>query len=111
MGAYFAGSVGAAGGGGIIGAGGDGTTGAGVTAGGGEGSGGTVTHPAATRSTDTARTVSARRERGSPKAMEWFLLEALVALLLAVGIVWWTMGLKRKKPPRETRSDAGNERP
>ena len=24
--------------------------------------------------------------------MEWFLLEALVALLIAVVIVWWTMG-------------------
>jgi hypothetical protein len=42
--------------------------------------------------------------------MVWFLLEAFVALLLAVGIVWWTMGPKRKKPPRETTNDAGNER-
>jgi hypothetical protein len=32
--------------------------------------------------------------------MGWILLEALVALLLAVGIVWWTMGPKlRKRPP------------
>jgi Flp pilus assembly protein TadB len=29
--------------------------------------------------------------------MGWILLEALVALLLAIGIVWWTMGPKRKK--------------
>jgi hypothetical protein len=32
--------------------------------------------------------------------MGWIFLEALVALLLAVGIVWWTMGPKtRKRPP------------
>lgn len=28
--------------------------------------------------------------------MEWFLLESLVALLIAVGIVWWTM--RPRKP-------------
>jgi hypothetical protein len=32
--------------------------------------------------------------------MAWFLLESLVALLLAVGIVWWTM-----RPPK--RRDGG----
>ncbi len=32
--------------------------------------------------------------------MEWLLLEALVALSLAVFIVWFTMGGKRKHPPR-----------
>ena len=33
--------------------------------------------------------------------MIWFLLEALVALLLAVFIVWFTMGGRRKpsQPP------------
>jgi len=31
--------------------------------------------------------------------MEWLLLEALVALSLAVFIVWFTMGGKRKNPP------------
>jgi hypothetical protein len=31
--------------------------------------------------------------------MIWFLLEALVALLLAVFIVWFTMGWKRKPSP------------
>jgi hypothetical protein len=31
--------------------------------------------------------------------MGWILLEALVALLLAVGIVWWTMGPHTRKPP------------
>ena len=34
--------------------------------------------------------------------MGWFFLEALVALVVAVGIVWWTMGPKRKR----TRDDA-----
>jgi len=32
--------------------------------------------------------------------MLWFFLEALFALLIAVAIVWWTMGPKRRKPPR-----------
>jgi hypothetical protein len=32
--------------------------------------------------------------------MAWILLEALVALLLAVFIVWFTMGGRRKPPPR-----------
>ena len=31
--------------------------------------------------------------------MGWFFLEALVALLIAVAIVAWTMGPKRRKPP------------
>ena len=26
--------------------------------------------------------------------MGWFLLEVLMALVIAVGIVWWTMGLE-----------------
>jgi hypothetical protein len=86
------------------------TTGGGVPVGGGEGSGGTVTHPAATKSIDAAKTIRARCGRRSPKAMEWFLLEAMVALLLAIGIVWWTMGPKRRKPPRKNTNDAGNER-
>ena len=33
--------------------------------------------------------------------MEWLLLEAFVALALAVFIVWFTMGGKRKNPPRD----------
>jgi len=33
----------------------------------------------------------------SRAAMLWFLLESLFALLLAVAIVWWTMGPKRRK--------------
>ncbi len=39
--------------------------------------------------------------------MEWLLLEALVALALAVFIVWFTMGVKRKNPPRDPK-DPGN---
>jgi hypothetical protein len=35
--------------------------------------------------------------------MEWLLLEALVALSLAVFIVWFTMGGRRKNPPRAPR--------
>lgn len=31
--------------------------------------------------------------------MGWILLEALVALLLAVFIVWWTMGPRKPRPP------------
>ena len=30
--------------------------------------------------------------------MLWFFLEALVALLIAVAIVGWTMGFGRRKP-------------
>ena len=40
--------------------------------------------------------------------MEWIILEALVALLLAVLIVWWTMGPKRGKPSRGATDDPGN---
>jgi len=34
--------------------------------------------------------------------MIWFVIEALVALMLAVFIVWFTMGGKRASPPRAT---------
>lgn len=30
--------------------------------------------------------------------MAWIMLEVLVALLLAVFIVWWTMAPKKKRP-------------
>ena len=30
--------------------------------------------------------------------MGWILLEAFVALLIAVGIVWWTMAARKKDP-------------
>jgi hypothetical protein len=35
--------------------------------------------------------------------MEWILLEAGVALFLAVFIVWFTTGGKRKRPPAAAR--------
>lgn len=31
--------------------------------------------------------------------MGWILFEALIALLAAVGIVWWTMAARRKDVP------------
>jgi hypothetical protein len=37
--------------------------------------------------------------------MIWFLLEALVALLLAVFIVWFTLGAKSKASPPPADSD------
>jgi hypothetical protein len=40
--------------------------------------------------------------------MIWFFIEAGVALALAVFIVWFTMGWKRKPPPRSgDKGDAG----
>jgi hypothetical protein len=30
--------------------------------------------------------------------MEWFIIEALVALAIGVAIVWWTMAPQRKLP-------------
>ena len=43
--------------------------------------------------------------------MGWFLLEALLALLIAVAIVMWTMGPRRTKPPRESTNDTGDGPP
>jgi hypothetical protein len=37
--------------------------------------------------------------------MEWFFIEALVALAVAIGIVWWTMA-PQKKLPRDGKSSA-----
>jgi hypothetical protein len=39
--------------------------------------------------------------------MVWIFLEALVALAIAVAIVAWTMGPKRKKVHRELTDDTG----
>jgi hypothetical protein len=97
---YFAGKVGATGDGGATG-------GAGATIGGGAGSRGAIAHPAMIKVAAAARAMRAACEgRGSFK-MKWFFLEALVALLIAVAIVAWTMGPKRGKPPRAPK-DAGN---
>jgi hypothetical protein len=43
-------------------------------------------------------------------AMAWFFLEVLVALLLAVFIVWFTMGGKRKRSPPRADDDADRRR-
>jgi len=69
-----------------------------------------VTQPATLASTTAAVTARAERGQRSPGTMEWFFLEALVALLIAVGIVAWTMGPKRRKPPRGAANDAGDTR-
>jgi hypothetical protein len=43
--------------------------------------------------------------------MEWFFIEALVALALAVAIVWWTMAPSKKLPPdRDAGTDGISER-
>ena len=79
---------------------GAGTGGVGATTGGA--GGGAVTQPAA-RSAATNHGASRHRARANARmrrAMGWILLEALVALVLAIAIVWWTMGPKtRKRPP------------
>jgi hypothetical protein len=41
--------------------------------------------------------------------MEWLLLEAFVALALAVFIVWFTMGGKRKNSPRDPKDPGGGD--
>ncbi|HEY7943105.1 MAG TPA: hypothetical protein VIH15_01215, partial [Casimicrobiaceae bacterium] len=68
--------------------------GAGAADGGARGGEGSVAQP-----TSDAASIAARTKRRCD-AMAWLLLEALVALLLAVFIVWFTMGGKRKEPPR-----------
>jgi len=73
---------------------GAGGVGAGVGVGVGVGAGlggGAVAQPAMS----IAAAVAQIRERKS--AMEWILLEALVALVIGVGIVWWTMAPSRRK--------------
>jgi hypothetical protein len=78
----------------LAGSGGTGTTDGGAVGGTG-GAGGVVTQPAM----DAISSAASSRWKGEP--MEWLLLEALVALSLAVFIVWFTMGGKRKNPPRD----------
>jgi hypothetical protein len=41
--------------------------------------------------------------------MEWFLLEAFVALLIAVFIVWWTMSARRHPPAGPAAPPAGKD--
>ena len=97
--AYFAGSEGCAGVAGATGAvpGGRGVSRGRVV----------VAQPATVSSTASSNaavqgTCAARwRSKGSEERdkMLWFFLEALVALLIAVAIVMWTMGSRRRKPP------------
>ena len=49
-------------------------------------------------------------ERWEPDKMVWFILEAVVALLIAVAIVAWTMGPKRRTPPRTKPGDADRDK-
>ena len=41
--------------------------------------------------------------------MEWFFIEALFALLIAVVIVAWTMWPARRKPRRPTSGEPGDD--
>jgi len=43
--------------------------------------------------------------------MIWFFIEAGVALALAIFIVWFTMGFKRKPPPVPRAHDDEREEP
>jgi hypothetical protein len=50
-----------------------------------------------------------RNTQGRGEVMGWILLEALVALLIAIGIVWWTMRGRRKEPARNQHPDPGSD--
>jgi hypothetical protein len=75
------------------------------------GAGGAVTHPAINARSAAAIVARSTGKRRRGEAMGWFLLESLFALVVAVAIVWWTMGPRRRKPPRDSTNDAGNGRP
>jgi hypothetical protein len=63
-----------------------------------------VTQPATvTRAATAAAQASARPNDGI--AMEWVILESLLALVIGVGIVWWTMrpSKHRRDPPADDR--------
>ena len=53
---------------------------------------GMVAQPATISSAAVAQASCVTRERRERDKMVWFFLEALVALLIAVAIVAWTMG-------------------
>ena len=91
--AYFAGNEGSAAGAGGVAVGG--------FAAGRDGCGGcgAVAQPATISSVAAAWANRVTRERREQGKMLWFFLEALVALLIAVAIVGWTMGFGRRKPP------------
>ena len=75
------------------------------------GTGGVVTQPVIAANNAAATVMRTANGRRSREAMGWFLAEALFALIIAVAIVWWTMGPKRRKPPRESANDSADRRP
>ena len=90
-----------------------GNDGGGATGGGGFAGGGTgaVTQPAIVANTAAAIVARKAKGRRSREAMGWFLLEALLALVIAVAIVTWTMGPKRRKTPRGSTNGTGDGQP
>jgi hypothetical protein len=40
--------------------------------------------------------------------MEWILLEAFIALVIAIAIVWWTVGARKKTPADRQGRDGRN---
>ena len=38
--------------------------------------------------------------------MEWIFLEALLALLILIAIVWWTMGARKRDEPSSRSGDS-----
>src|SRR5208282_4304022 len=75
-----------------------------AAAGGGLGAlGGSVLHAAQSAASAAQATL------GSDLAVIWFFIEALVALLLAVFIVWFTMGGKRKRSAPSAEGDEGEQ--
>src|SRR5262245_49857369 len=73
----------------------------GAAAGAGAGfSGGTVAQPASNANAANEQRARGARRR-NPAIMGWFFLESLFALVVAVAIVWWTMGPRKRKPPRD----------
>lgn len=72
------------------------------------GGGGTVTQPARMAVVAAANAMGGTRHRTRDRgAMVWLLLEVLLALVIAVAIVVWTMGPRRKKARRDLPDDAG----
>ena len=67
---------------------------------------GVVAQPATISSAAVAQASRVTSERREPDKMVWFFLEALVALLIAVAIVAWTMGLEA--PQAAARSSPGD---
>ena len=74
------------------------------------GSRGAVAQPVTSKRAAARLAARAANGRRDADTMGWFFLEALVALLIAVGIVAWTMGPKRRKPPRVTAGDADRDK-